>query len=244
MKILQWLVASRLWVATAAAAWSVESFARCGVWVRWTLVAQVFFFTWIAYLFLTDDAIRKHRASALIALTGACATFQGLETLTIPALCAILVLFYRSHWLPQGLRKSALELRNIPLINNMIIGACWIVLCVLWPMQQAGIDFQSQLPNLAASYLWITALSMSEDLFVETTPDATLDWLGKNTLRVVSVLLVCVAIGVNAATGEAGMSVWLSMIASLLLLVLMPGGKRTATKSWLIDAMIVLRFPF
>jgi hypothetical protein len=233
-----------MWVAIAAAAWSVESFVRCGVWVRWTLVAQVFFFTWIAYLFLTDDAIRKQRAPALIALTGACATFQGLETLTIPALCAILVLFYRSHWLPQGLRKSALELRNIPVINNMIIGACWIVLCVLWPMQQAGIDFQSQLPNLAASYLWIIALSMSEDLFAESTPDATLSWLGKKTLRIVSVLLVCAAIGVSAASSEGGMSVWLSMIASLLLLLLMPGGKRTQTKSWLIDAMIALRFPF
>jgi hypothetical protein len=162
----------------------------------------------------------------------------------IPALCAIPVLLYRSHWLPANVRKSAIELRNIPLLNNMVIGACWMVLCVLWPMQQAKIEFQSQLPNLVASFLWITALSMSEDLFVETTPDATLDWLGKKTLRVVSVLLVCAAIGVSAATGEASMSVWLSMIASLLLLVLMPGGKRTATKSWLIDAMIVLRFPF
>jgi hypothetical protein len=85
---------------------------------------------------------------------------------------------------------------------------------------------------------------MSEDLFVESTPDATLAWLGKKSLRIVSVLLVCTAIGVNAATGEAGMSVWLSMIASLLLLLFMPGGKRTATKSWLIDAMIALRFPF
>jgi hypothetical protein len=111
-------------------------------------------------------------------------------------------------------------------------------------MQQAEIELQSQLSNLVASFMWITALSMSEDLFVETTPDATLGWLGKKMLRVVCVLLVCVAIGVSAATGEAGMSVWLSMIASLLLLVLMPGGKRTATKSWLIDAMIVLRFPF
>jgi len=244
MRIIRWLVDSRMWVAIAAAAWSVESFVRCGVWVRWSLVAQVFFFTWIAYLFLTDDAIRKHRASALIALTGACATFQGLETIMIPALCAILVLFYRSHWLPQGLRKSVLELRNIPVINNMIIGACWIVLCVLWPMQQAGVDFQSQLPNLVASFLWITALSMSEDLFVESTPDATLAWLGKKTLRIVAVLLVCAAMGVSAATGEAGMSVWLSMIASLLLLLVMPGGKRTPTKSWLIDAMIALRFPF
>jgi hypothetical protein len=244
MKILQWLVASRLWVATVAAAWSVESFVRCGVWVRWTLVAQVFFFTWIAYLFLADDGIRKHRAAALVALTGACITFQGIETLKIPALCALLVLLYRSHWLPASWRKSAIELRNIPLFNNLVIGACWIVLCVLWPMQQAEIELQSQLSNLVASFMWITALSMSEDLFVETTPDATLGWLGKKTLRVVCVLLVCVAICVSAASGEAGMSVWLSMIASLLLLILMPGGKRTPTKSWLIDAMIVLRFPF
>jgi hypothetical protein len=244
MNIIHWLIASRLWVAFAAAAWSVESFERCGVWIRWTLVAQIFFLTWIAYLFLTDHGIRKHRAAALVALTGACVTFQGIETMVIPALCAILVLLYRSHWLPESLRKFALELRNIPLFNNMVIGACWIVLCVLWPMQQAGIEFQSQLPNLVASFMWITALSMSEDLFVETTPDATLRWLGKKTLRVVAVLLVCAAMGVSAVFSESSVSVWLSMIASLLLLLFMPGGKRTATKSWLIDAMIVLRFPF
>jgi len=244
MKIIHRLVASRLWVALAAAAWSVESFVRCGVWIRWTIVAQVFFFTWIAYLFLADDGIRKQRAAALVALTGACVTFQGIETMLIPALCALPVLLYRSHWLPASLRKSAVELRNIPLFNNMVIGACWIVLCVLWPMQQAAVDFQSQLPNLAASFMWITALSMSEDLFVEATPDATLHWLGDKTLRVVCVSLVCAAIGVSAASGEASISVWLSMIASLLLLLLMPGGKRTANKSWLIDAMIVLRFPF
>lgn len=244
MNIIHRLVASRLWVALAAAAWSVESFVRCGVWIRWTLVAQVFFYTWIAYLFLTDDGIRKHRAAAFVALTGACVTFQGIEIMVIPALCVLPVLLYRSHWLPASLRKYAIELRDIPLFNNMIIGACWLVLCVLWPMQQAGVEFQSQLPNLVASFMWITALSMSEDLFVETTPDATLRWLGKKTLRVVSVLLVCAAIGLSALTGESSVSVWLSMIASLLLLVLMPGGKRTATKSWLIDAMIVLRFPF
>jgi hypothetical protein len=244
MNIIQRLVASRLWVAIAAAAWSVESFVRCDVWIRWTLVAQIFFFTWIAYLFLADDAIRKHRAAALVALTGACVTFQGIETMLIPALCALPVLLYRSHWLPSSIGKFAVELRNIPLLNNMVIGACWIVLCVLWPMQQAGVEFQSQLPNLVASFMWITALSMSEDLFVETTPDATLRWLGNKTLRVVAVLLVCAAMGVSAVYSESSVSVWLSMIASLLLLLLMPGGKRTATKSLLIDAMIVLRFPF
>jgi hypothetical protein len=111
-------------------------------------------------------------------------------------------------------------------------------------MQQAGVDFQSQLPNLVASFMWITALSMSEDLFVETTPDATLHWLGNKTLRVVCVSLVCAAIGVSAASGEASISVWLSMIASLLLLLLMPGGKRTPGKSLLIDAMVLLRYPF
>ena len=244
MNIIHRLVASRLWVALAAAAWSVESFVRCGVWIRWTIVAQVFFFTWIAYLFLTDDGIRKQRTAALVALTGACATFQGIETMVIPALCALPVLLYRSHWLPVSLRKYAIELRSIPLFNNLVIGACWIVLCVLWPMQQSGVDFQSQLPNLVASFMWITALSMSEDLFVEATPDATLRWLGKKTLRVVCVLLVCAALSVSAAFGESSVSVWLSMVGSLLLLFFMPGGNRTTAKSWLIDAMIVLRFPF
>ena len=244
MNILRWLVHSRIWVALAAAAWSVESFFRCDQWVRWTLVAHIFFLAWSAYLFLSDDAMRKYRLLVLTALTGVCVTFQGFESLAIPAFCSIPVLFYRTHWMPRSWWLSRWELRSIAIVNNAAIAFCWVVLCMVWPLHQCGTLLEQQMPFLIAAFLWITALSMSEDLFVETTPDATLRWLGKKTLRVVAVLLVCAAMGVSAVFSESSVSVWLSMIASLLLLLFMPGGKRTVAKSWLIDAMIALRFPF
>ncbi len=244
MKIIHRLVASRLWVAIAAAAWCVESFVRCDVWIRWTLVAQVFFFTWLAYLFLTDDVMRKQRSSVLVALTGACVTFQGLDAMKLPLLCAVLVAIYRTHWMPVSWRLARMSLRNIPILNNLVIGLCWTTLCMLWPIQQIGISVESQLPFLAAAVLWITALSMSEDMFVESTPDATLRLLGEKGIRALAIACVSIALIISLVANEQSVSVWISMSLSILTLLLLPGGKRTPGKSLLIDAMIVLRYPF
>jgi len=138
MNILRWLVHSRIWVALAAAAWSVESFFRCDQWVRWTLVAHIFFLAWSAYLFLSDDAMRKYRLLVLTALTGVCVTFQGFESLAIPAFCSIPVLFYRTHWMPRSWWLSRWELRSIAIVNNAAIAFCWVVLCMVWPLHQCA----------------------------------------------------------------------------------------------------------
>jgi hypothetical protein len=146
--------------------------------------------------------------------------------------------------MPRSWLLSRFELRNIPIVNNWIIAFCWVVLCMLWPMQRMGTEISLQAPFLMAAFLWITALSMSEDLFAEATPDASLRWLGRVRLRLLAILLVIAAMVISFYNHEQQISVWISMTASLLLLLLMPGGKRTVGKSWLIDAMIVLRFPF
>jgi len=148
MKIVQWLVSSRIWVSMGAAAWSIESFVRCDEWVRWTLVLHIFFLTWSAYLFLTDDAIQKHRASVLASLTGVCITFQGFDNLLFPWVCTMPVLFYRTHWMPRNWWLSRFEIRNIPIANNLAIAACWVLLCMVWPIKQAGISLLAQLPFL------------------------------------------------------------------------------------------------
>jgi hypothetical protein len=244
MNLLRWIVQSRIWVALAAAAWSVESFVRCDQWVRWTLVLHIFFLTWSAYLFLSDDGMRRYRNLVLTALTGVCVTFQGFDSLSIPALCALPVLFYRTHWMPHSWRLARFELRNIPILNNVVIGLCWVVLCMLWPMHRSAVDLVEHVPFLVASFCWVTALSMSEDLFVESTPDASLRLLGYNGLKGFAMLLVIMAMAIGFFYHEQQLSVWISMTASFMLLLLMPRGKRTVGKSWLIDAMIVLRFPF
>jgi hypothetical protein len=110
-------------------------------------------------------------------------------------------------------------------------------------MHQCGAGMVQQRPFLIAAFLWIMALSMSEDLFADTTPDASLRLLGKMRLRWLAITLVIAAMALSYYEHEYQLSVWISMSASLLLLFLMPGGKRTVGKSWLIDAMIVLRFP-
>ncbi len=243
MNIIRLIVQSRLWVALAAASWSVESFVRCDEWVRWSLVAHIFFLTLTAYLFMTDDAVRKYRLFVLIALTGVFVTFQGFESSAILVACALPVLFYRTHWMPSSWKLARLELRNIPILNNMVIAFCWVMLCMVWPIRSTG-ELSEQVPFVIAAFLWITALSMSEDLFAEATPDATLRLLGTRRLRALSVFLIASAMILSFIYQEKQVSVWLALVASLTLLLFMPGGKRTLGKSWLIDAMIVLRFPF
>jgi hypothetical protein len=243
MNILRWIVHSRIWIALAALSWSVESFIRCEQWVRWTLVMHIFFLTWSAYLFLTDDAMRKYRYLVLTALTGVCVTFQGFESLTIPLLCFFPVLFYRTHWMPRAWKLSRVELRSIPIVNNVVIGYCWVVLCMVWPMQRCEAHIELHLPFIVSAFLWVTALSMSEDLFAETTPDASLRFLGHVRLRMIAISFVIAAMALSYYYHEQQPSVWVSLSASMLLLLFMPGGKRTVVKSWLIDAMIVLRFP-
>ena len=244
MNTLRWLVSSRLWVAFAAACWSVESFVRCDAWVRWTLVAQIFFLTWIAYLFLSDDAIRKNRVAVLLALTGACVTFQGFQTLLWPAVCSLAVLLYRTHWMPASWKMSTWGLRNIPLVNNVLIAGCWVAMCMLWPMQLSGADLHVQWPFMAAAFCWVLALSLAEDLFVEIRPDASLLSLGQGKIRFLAILLVLVALAINFYYREMEASVWMSMSLSLVFLLFIRSGKRTAAKSFLLDAMIAIRFPF
>jgi hypothetical protein len=115
---------------------------------------------------------------------------------------------------------------------------------MVWPLKQIGASLSAELPSMLAAFLWLTALSMSEDLFVEEKPDATLRLLGQRGLRIIAASFLLVAMVLSYIFHESQLSFWLSMSASLLLLLLMPGEKRTAIKSWLIDAMIVLRFPF
>jgi len=244
MNLIRWLVTSRLWVALAAAAWCLESFDRMDTWVRWTLVAQVFFLTWVAYLFLTDNAMRDQRTWVLISLTGACVTFQGFDTILIPLACGAVVLGYRTHWMPASWPLSRFSLRDIPILNNMIIAACWVLLCMVWPMYQNGESFNIDELSLLAAFLWITALSMMEDLFSESTPDASLRLIGKTGLRTIALLAIVFSFAINAYAAEIQFSVWLSLAATFFLVLLLPGGKRTPMKSWLIDAMILLRFPF
>ncbi|MFM7234015.1 MAG: hypothetical protein ACKOZM_05445 [Flavobacteriales bacterium] len=244
MNVLRWLVGSRLWVAFAAGCWSDESFARCHTWVRWTLVAQIFFLTWIAYLFLTDDAHRKYRGAVLLSLTGACVTFQGYESLLWPAICAVPVLLYRTHWIPFVWSTSTWELRTIPLVNNAVIAFCWVSMCMLWPMQQAGVELSAQWPFIVAAFCWVLALSLAEDLFVENMPDASLRRLGQGKLRFIAVSLVLLALAINIYWNERTPSVWMAMLLSLFFLLIMKSGKRTPAKSFLLDALIVIRFPF
>lgn len=244
MKIVRHLVGSRLWVAMAAASWSVESFDRCHTDTQWTLVAHVFFLTWIAYLFLTDHAIRTYRAYALLALTGGILTFQGLESLGWIGLCTLLVLLYRSHWVPASWANAHWEARNIPLLNNIIIACCWLMMCMLWPLQQSGVAFETQAPFIISGFCWVLALSMGEDLWGENMPDATVRQWGQRTTRAVAIALVIVALAINIYFEEAQPSVWIAMLFTLILLLMMRSGKKTPAKSFWLDATVVARFPF
>lgn len=240
--MLRLLVQSKVWVSLGAAALCAETYAMCGEWLRFTMIAHVFFLTWTAYLFIDDEPLLWRKKLAPIALTGALVTFQGFNQVLWPLACGALVLLYRTHWMGDRERKVTRELRQLPLINNLVITLCWIMLCNVWPLVSMDIFPLHYAVFIAANALWIFALSMGEDFFHDQpTPDVTLQFLGERAHRIIAVLCVIASAGLHAAIQTPAIGVWLSLLATTAMLVTMPYGKRTVLRSWLLDAVLLLR---
>ena len=90
--MLRVLVQSKIWVSLGAAALCAETYLICGEWLRFTMIAHVFFLTWTAYLFVDDDQTAWRKKLAPVALTGVLVTFQGFEHIYLPISCGVLVL--------------------------------------------------------------------------------------------------------------------------------------------------------
>lgn len=239
--MLRALVQSKLWVALGAAVLCAETYSMCGEWLRWTMIVHVFFLTWVAYLFVADENFLWRKRLVPLALTGVLVTFQGFEQLQFPLMCAAIVLLYRMHWLPDSV-LNRLELRKIPLMNNLVITGCWMILCHVWPLMAMGKSLHDYSLYMASNACWIFALSLGEDFILdEPSPDVTLRFLGRRLHRWVALLFVVMAMVLQVWNDTPYLGVWISLVASFLLLAIMPYGKRTMLKSWLLDAVLMLR---
>lgn len=243
MKFIAFLVRSKVWVALAAGALTYDSYRMLADWVQWTLVAHVFFLTWMAYLFLDYENTPYRRVLVPLALTGVLVTFRGFDGILWLIVAAVIVLLYRSHWIDVLRSKSFIELRRIPLINNLAIAACWLLLCIVWPCALSE-NFPAAFAYYAtANFLLLLALSMCEDLFSDTgAPDATLYFLGEKKLRLCIVFLSTFAWFLHVYKFELSISMSLTSAGALAFGLFMKSAPKTALKSWVIDGLIVLRF--
>jgi hypothetical protein len=242
MKLIAFLVQSRLWVALAAAGLTYRCYGLFDEWVRITMVMHVFFLTWTAYLFIDDQFTDRRRWLMRIAQTGLLVTWQGTESLWMCLPVAAVALLYRLHWLPDYPRLQRFELRRIPLLNNALIALCWIVICYLRPLSIAQIPLHQMAFFVVGDFCWIMALSMCEDLMHDSqTPDATARALGEKWLRFVAALLIGAAAVFHRFSERDLYATHFTALAALVIVVGMRAGQRTLFKSLLVDGVIVLR---
>jgi len=240
--MLRLLVQSKVWVSLGAAALCAETYWMCGEWLRFTMIAHVFFLTWSAYLFIDDEPLPWRKKLAPVALTGALVTFQGFEHIYLLLMCGALVLLYRMHWIPAVAQEKRWELRSMPLANNLVITLCWVMLCEVWPLAAMDKSPFDHIHYIIANALWIFALSLGEDFFYdEPTPDATLRLLGPRWHRLLALMCVVFSGTIHAMMHTPHPGVWVSLIATAVLLIVLPNGKRTNFHSWLLDSVLLFR---
>lgn len=242
MKLIAFLVQSRIWVALAAAGLTYRSYGLFGEWVRVTMVAHVFFLTWTAYLFIDDQFTGRRKWMLHAAQIGLFVTWQGFDSLWVCAPAALAVLLYRLHWLHDFPNMQRYELRRVPLLNNAIIAFCWVSICYARPLLVVHIPFHRIASFVVADFCWIMALSMVEDLLHEPgSPDATVHALGEKWLRLVAALLIGVAAFFHQCSGRDLFASQLTALAALALVVGIKAGPRNLFNSLLVDGVIVLR---
>jgi hypothetical protein len=242
MKLIAFLVQSRIWVALAAAGLTYQCYGLFGEWVRVTMVMHVFFLTWTAYLFLDSQFIGQRKWMFHASLIGLFVTWQGGETLWLSGLAALAVLTYRLHWLDIFPTLQRYELRRVPLLNNALIALCWITICYVLPLSIAQVPFHRMASFVVGDFCWIMALSLCEDLMQdEETPDATLHAFGEKGLRLIAALLIVTGAFFRESSARDVMASHATSLAALTLVVVMKAGPRHPIKSLLVDGVILLR---
>ena len=242
MKLLAFVVQSRIWVALAAAGLTYKAYTLYVDWVRMSMVLHVFFLTWTAYLFIDDQFTGQRKWLLRIAQTGLLVTWQGTESLWMCLLVAAGTLLYRLHWLHDYPGLQRFELRRIPLLNNALIALCWIVICYLRPLSIAQIPFHQMASFVVGDFCWIMALSMCEDLMQDSeTPDATARAMGAKWLRLTAALLIMSGAVFREFSGRDVFNAHLTSLVALVVVVGMKPGPRSTLKSVLVDGVIILR---
>jgi hypothetical protein len=242
MKLIAFLVQSRIWVALAAAGLTYQSYDLFGEWVRVTMVMHVFFLTWTAYLFIDHQLTGRRKWFIHGALIGLFVTWQGMESLWLCIPAALSVLAYRFHWLHDFPTMQRYELRRIPLLNNALIALCWVTICYVRPLSIAHISFHQMASFVMGDFCWIMALSMCEDLIGDSElPDATVRALGENKLRLMAAMLIILGAVFRQFSDRDVVLSHATSLAALALVVGLRAGPRHPIKSLFVDGVILLR---
>ena len=253
MKLISFLNDSNILVALAAASLTAGLQFISGVHIHFLFIAQSFFLTWVAYLFLKINNMPARKTMVYASTTGATLClllldFFGWQLLLIAGL---FVVIYKADLL-RNINIPKFPLRQIPLIKSIAIGFCWTIITTAIPaLAMNDATFALLQPMIFSNFLFVTALAMAGDI-----RDASLDtdklktlpvMIGISWTKTISILLLIAASYLFSMTSPLhtqaiAILFYVMMGISALMVLLLDPKKDWQRQAFLIDGVMVARF--
>ena len=254
MQLIRFLNESKLLVAFAAAALCAETFFLCDSKISSIIIAQAFFLTWSAYLFLKSYVGVGKRVMIYTAATGS--VLSILYNPSVPwwliAGVGLLVLMYSSHNAQRYGLKLGVSLRGVPIVKTLAIATCWTVIATFSvAFFDTDIDEGTIYLIAASNFLFIAALSLAEDIRdtyrdhhrIETIVALFgVGWAKSFAIFLLVLSSVICCFTPTFETPEIALA-YLSVMAIAIIIILLLSPKRSRQiQALAIDGIIILRF--
>ncbi len=244
---------SSLLVAFGGAALTFETFLITGASVDFLIITEVFFLTWLAYLFLRREKKTPHRKVLIIsACTGCIVTLQQTNFIgwQILACSSVIVLIYNISS-DFSLKISKFIPRQITFLKPAVVGMAWALTTSALPAIMAG-EYYSPIYTVMflSNFFFITALSICDDIrdmntdrgHIRTLPMA----IGIKNSKIVIIfhLLTATVIAFSTYTYHSDI-VSIGFTGAMLMIILMVTqihpGRNKDVQALMIDGSIMLR---
>jgi hypothetical protein len=242
LKFLRFIVDSKIYVAFAAACWTLETFTPSPNHIIYPVL--VFVWVWLAYQFLNEHTYPGFRAQRVLFLIVGIADVWWMSW-TGRLLMLGLFLLVLTYKKVEGLNWQRLHWRRIPLIKNAMIACCWIIL----PLATSRVSIPEHsapwLAWLIHQWMIIAVLSMLED-YCHSAHDSTPTGATRYRPVVIRSILVmiplCSAIPLLVATKDVTRVLPIVLVVFVIasLPFFIRSIRNSTRQSILIDGMIIL----
>jgi uncharacterized membrane protein YfcA len=246
---------SNIFVAIGAACISAESFILTEESLSLPLVAQCFFLTWCAYLFLKEYDSKLKKPMMIIALIGAILssswtmTWEDAPLLLLPIL---IVLLYKTELYSTSRISIRFSLRKSILLKPLAIATCWTyVTSIVCGSYLHYTNDGAYTPMILANFIYILALAIAgdiRDVSIDSTQLKTIaSRLGIAKTKSLCVLMVVISFLIITLDTPAGDSTRQILIYGIIHMITSASIARIDQKrDWhwqtlLMDGLLMLR---
>ncbi len=248
MKVVRFLVRSRIWVALASSALCADVWLANNTGLPLISMMHVFFLSLSGYLFVDTTHFRFRKPLMYIALTGAVLGILAdpLFNLWPLLLATLLLLLYKTEWLGQSGLKLNFEFRNLIGVKNVVIALCWTLISSAAYLQLPAEQPVSLWWWLFANLLFVFVLSVAEDVQdLQHDSNATIasTWGINRTLLLCFIFLLFSVIIVMRQDADQWIRITHLLVCTLAVILFLylrkPRSRDIA--SFFIDGLIVLK---